>query len=109
MDDTGNYQDSENQYKIYNNGFARATKTIYLGDDDYDYFKSGTSGYDNAVRIYPYWFGSRTEKKYIGSYDNRMLEDWSTADFESIDRHDGNFERSTKHRVRAVRKITTTN
>ena len=117
-DDNGIYQDGDDVETKRNNGYARATKAYYKGDDgnpetiDWDYTKSGTSGYDNLININMGFIGIGASAKmtYTGTYNNSIkLENWDTETMESISREEGNFERSTKHRVRCVRKSQYTN
>lgn len=116
-DDKGIYKDSDNVTTKRNNGYARATMAKFKGDDgdattiDWDYAKSGTTGYDNRLKIETVIgsLGDRVSTEYTGTYDGYELENWTDNDKESIEREEGNFERSTKHRVRCVRKSQYTN
>ena len=116
-EDKGLYKDNENVTTRRNNGYARATMAKFKGDDgnpntiDWDYAKSGTQGYDNRLKIETFIgsLGDRVNTQYTGTYDGYELEDWTDNDEESISREEGNFERSTKHRVRCVRKSVHTN
>ena len=114
-DDNGIYIDGDNKKNKRNNGFARATKANYKGDDkddntlDWEYAKSGTSGYDNALNIFSIIIYKDTDMYYTGEYRSRKLENWDTPTMESISREECNFERSTKHRVRCARKHNKTN
>lgn len=112
VDDTGLYDDADDKRGIWhNNGYARATKAIHVGDDgdpstpEWDYASSGTTGHDNGMKL----SGSSNNIKiediyYTGTLDGKTFENWDTSDEESIHRQEGNFERNTKHRVRCVRK-----
>ena len=109
-DDTGMYYDrsgtATNKIK-FNNGFARATKANHISGNDFKYAESGIEkGYDDAYNA--------INKTLIrsGTYQNQKLQAWEDWDPTNLDnnvikRQEGNFERSTKHRVRCVYKQTT--
>lgn len=106
-DDTGIYYIEENKTTTMNNGYSRATKANYLGDDgnsetiDWEYAPSGTSGYDDAIKVSSYIIYNKATMQRSGKVGNVELN--------SIDRDDdpkteGNHTRDTKHRVRCVYK-----
>lgn len=117
QDDNGKYTDDGTNVITHNNGYARATRANFKGDDqndetiDWEYAKSGTTGFDNVLVIKPKGFLDYSGSfNYTGKYNNSIqLESWATPQMESISREEGNFERSTKHRVRCVRKSVHTN
>lgn len=110
VDDTGKYDDSDTQKSVWhNNGFARATKAVHQGNNNYTFMPSGTKGFDNAITIE----GANPRNgsfsiTYNGTAHGKTLENWETPEMESIGRQEGNFERNTKHRVRCVRKSSYT-
>lgn len=116
-DDKGIYTDNGTTTITHNNGYARATRANYKGDDendetvDWDYARSGTNGYDNVLVISSTGlFQYKGSFQYKGTYRSSIkLEEWATPGMESIEREEGNFERNTKHRVRCVRKSDNTN
>lgn len=114
-DDNGIYRISDTESKKYNEGYARATRANYKGDDgnnntvDYEYTTSGTTGYDNAIRVYLDWFTTKTQTFYNNEYNGHTLENWETATMESIIRQEGNRPRDSKSRVRCARKHSATN
>ena len=107
-DDIGVYYwNSETTTSKMNNGYARATKAISLGYNQFDYARSGTSGYDDAMILERGLIGLGSSTKYY-----RTNKKWNIVVLDNIIRDDGemggNHERSTKHRVRAVYVNTST-
>lgn len=124
MDDIGIYiMDEIGNIQTKNVGRARSTKINYNSsnvDSQYENVLSGIKSYDNAFRIYEEnvgnWFWPEYEGRLqiipIGTYRNYSLYDWTTYVPTNESTHmqydEGNKLRSDKCRVRAVRRMTTT-
>ena len=114
--------DEEYDYYVDNVNRARATRTIYLGANNYDYEKSGASGIYNIMHVYEsgqngvITYNLKTElgNNDSWSYDYEVGEwifKWTETNTFTKSQlpvyEKGNLPRTKKCRVRAVRKTLT--
>lgn len=91
---------------VYNNittnvGYARSTKAISKGNEQYDYIYSGGSGCFAGLKMYLDFITPKSDFIYNGELNNVKLNNFTRQDDPE---EEGNHLRSTKHRVRAVYK-----
>lgn len=84
-------------------GFARASQSVFLGGDNFDYVPSGFSGYHTGRAQYVYLWGSpgTSGTFYTGTFNHGS----NRPELGKFTRDPGNQPRNEKNRVRCIRKV----